>query len=141
MDIPPKFEQDFLQCLAAYEKELQKNEQLYASNDILRHNLDRAQQAINTLESQIHADDENGCNSCSSSSCRASHELGETLRLVELLETNVFQLEEDKLRMEIEHQQEMEEVIQTYKGPSSGPGDFPIQGKTEIIDPETRCNV
>jgi hypothetical protein len=132
-------ELDFLQFLSSYETEQQKNEQLSASNDLLHHHLDCAQQAITTLESQLSGDDSS--DSCGHSCCNDSSELDETLRLVERLESDIVQLEESKLRMQIEHDEEMENVIQAYEGVLSEVRGRPDQEKTESVESDIKPNV
>lgn len=131
-------ELDFLQFVAFYEEERQKNAQLSASNDSLRHSLDRAHHAINTLESQLYADDSN--DSCSHSCCSELSELNETLRLVERLENDIVQLEESKLCMQVKHDEEMDNVIQAYEGMLSGARVGPDHEKTENIGLDVKFN-
>ncbi|KAH7108740.1 hypothetical protein B0J11DRAFT_513108 [Dendryphion nanum] len=131
-------ELDFLQFVASYEEKQQKNAQLSASNDSLRCNLDRAHHAINTLESQLYAGDSS--DSCSRSCCNESSELNETLRLVEQLESDIVQLEESKLRMQVEHEQDMNNVIQAYEGVVSEARVGPVQEKTESIELDVKSN-
>jgi hypothetical protein len=124
-------EQDFFQLMVSSEEERRQNEHLHASNELFRHNLDRAEHVIENLESQLHAID--GGDSYVRACPIGLFQLEETLRLVERLQS--------KLRMQIEHDREMENVIPVYKEVFSEGRPLPDSETTQSIEMGAESNI
>jgi hypothetical protein len=81
-------------------------ERAHRTINALRVELESANQIINRLDSQLY---ENGPGEFDR---HMTTELDETHRLVEQLENEVFQLKRDKLQMQLEHDQDIDSILQ-----------------------------
>ncbi len=96
-------------CDAAFQQNAITTHQLYTTNQTLLQSLKTANSTINTLDCQLYR------NTTGQFDQHMSTELDETFRLVEQLENEVLHLKSEKLRMQVEHDHEIETLAKNHQ--------------------------